>query len=70
MELGKTKLLTISEFAVQVGMSYRTAWRLVKAGDLPSLLAGRRRLLDSRWVDQWLAGAGYQAHSDARERKE
>ena len=54
-----TKLITIPKFAGLTGLSYRLCLHLVETGQIPSLPVGRRRRIDIRWVDQWLAGGGY-----------
>jgi excisionase family DNA binding protein len=54
-----TKLLTIPKFAKATGLSYRLCLQLVGNGQIPSIPVGRRRRIDARWVDQWLAGGGY-----------
>lgn len=53
------KLMTIPEFARTTGLNYWLAWQLVKRGSIPSVLVGTRRRIDSRWLEQWLAGGGY-----------
>jgi excisionase family DNA binding protein len=54
-----TKLITISKFAKVTGLSYRLCLHLISTGQIPSILVGRRRRIDVRWVDQWLASGGY-----------
>ena len=54
-----TKLITIPKFAELTGLSYRLCLHLVETGQIPSVPVGRRRRIDVRWVDQWLATGGY-----------
>lgn len=54
-----TQLITIPKFAELTGLSYRLCSHLVETGQIPSVPVGRRRRIDVRWVDQWLAGGGY-----------
>jgi excisionase family DNA binding protein len=54
-----TKLITIPKFAESTGLSYRLCLHLVETGQIPSVPVGRRRRIDVRWVDQWLAAGGY-----------
>jgi len=50
-----TKLLTIPEFANATGISENLARAIVKRGEVPSIQVGRRRRVDSRWVEKWTA---------------
>ena len=54
-----TKLITIPKFAQATGLPYRLCLHLVGAGQIPSVAVGRRRRIDVRWVEQWLASGGY-----------
>jgi len=54
-----TKLITIPESAEATGLPYRLCLHLVGTAQIPSVAVGRRRRIDVRWVDQWLAGGGY-----------
>jgi excisionase family DNA binding protein len=54
-----TKLLTVPTFARATGLSYRLCLHLVDSGQIPSVPVGRRRRIDVRWVEQWLASGGY-----------
>ena len=54
-----TKLITIPKFAEATGLPYRLCLHLVGTGQIPSVAVGRRRRIDVRWVEQWLAGGGY-----------
>jgi excisionase family DNA binding protein len=61
-----TKLITIPKFAELTGLPYRLCFHLVATGDIPSVPVGRRRRIDVRWVEQWLASGGYSASSTNR----
>jgi len=54
-----TKLITIPKFAAATGLPYRLCLHLTRTGQIPSVAVGRRRRIDVRWVDQWLARGGY-----------
>jgi excisionase family DNA binding protein len=54
-----TKLITIPKFAEATGLPYRLCLHLIATGQIPSVPVGRRRRIDVRWVDQWLASGGY-----------
>ena len=54
-----TKLITIPKFAQATGLPYRLCLHLVGTGQIPSVAVGRRRRIDVRWVEQWLASGGY-----------
>jgi excisionase family DNA binding protein len=54
-----TKLITIPEFAEATGLPYRLCLHLIGTDQIPSVPVGRRRRIDLRWVDQWLAAGGY-----------
>jgi excisionase family DNA binding protein len=56
-----TKLITIPKFAAATGLSYRLCLQLVETGDIPSVRVGRRRRIDVRWINQWLASGGYRS---------
>jgi excisionase family DNA binding protein len=49
-----TKLLTVPQFAEATGLSDPLARALVNRGDVPSVLVGRRRRVDARWVEKWV----------------
>lgn len=59
-----TKLITIPKFAELTGLTYRLCLHLVGTGQIPSVPVGRRRRIDVRWVDQWLAVGGYRAYDE------
>ena len=52
-----TKLITIPQFANATGISETLARALVNRGDVPSILVGRRRRVNARWVEKWTAAA-------------
>jgi excisionase family DNA binding protein len=54
-----TTLITIPKFAEATGLPNRLCLHLVGAGHIPSVAVGRRRRIDVRWVEQWLATGGY-----------
>ena len=54
-----TKLITIPKFAEATGLPYRLCLHLSGTGQIPSVAVGRRRRIDVRWVEQWLASGGY-----------
>jgi excisionase family DNA binding protein len=56
-----TKLITIPKFAEATGLTYRLCLQLVGTGQIPSVPVGRRRRIDVRWVEQWLASGGYRS---------
>jgi excisionase family DNA binding protein len=58
-----TKLITVPTFAEATGLSYRLCLQLVGTGQIPSVPVGRRRRIDLRWVEQWLAAGGYRRPS-------
>jgi excisionase family DNA binding protein len=54
-----TKLITIPRFAKATGLTYRLCLQLVGTGEIPSVPVGKRRRIDVRWIEQWLAAGGY-----------
>ena len=54
-----TKLITIPKFAAATGLPYRLCLHLIGTNQIPSVAVGRRRRIDVRWVEQWLASGGY-----------
>jgi hypothetical protein len=56
-----TKLITIPKFGEATGLPYRLCLHLVGTGQIPSIAVGRRRRIDVRWVEQWLATGGYRS---------
>jgi excisionase family DNA binding protein len=55
-----TKLITVPKFAELTGLPYRLCLHVVVTGQIPSVRVGRRRRIDVRWVNQWLADGRYQ----------
>jgi excisionase family DNA binding protein len=60
-----TQLLTIPDFARRTGLPVTLARHLVYRGGVPSVRVGRRRRVDVRWVERWLA----QGNPDIPEQK-
>ncbi len=56
-----TKLITIPNFADATGLPYRLCLHLIRTGQIPSVTGGRRRRIEARWVEQWLATGGYRS---------
>jgi excisionase family DNA binding protein len=46
--------LSVEEVAVVLGISRSTAWRMVRAGTLPTLRLGRRVLIGRAALAEWL----------------
>ena len=67
-----TKLITVPKFAELTGLPYRLCLHLVATGQIPSVPVGRRRRIDVRWVDQWLAAGGYRpsGHESSAQHRE
>ena len=49
------QLLSIREVGAILSLSRTEVWRLVKAGELPSLSHGKRRLVQRSAVREWIA---------------
>ena len=47
--------LSITETARALGLSQASVERLIASGDLPSRLAGRRRLIGVEVINRWLS---------------
>ena len=56
-----TKLITIPKFAAATGLPHLLCLHLIGTGQIPSVAVGRRRQIDVRWVEQWLATGGYRS---------
>jgi excisionase family DNA binding protein len=61
-----TRLITIPRFAAATGLPYRLCLHLIGTGQIPSVAVGRRRRIDVRWVEQWLATGGYRPDEENR----
>ena len=61
-----TRLITIPRFAAATGLPYRLCLHLIGTGQIPSVAVGRRRRIDVRWVEQWLATGGYRPDEEHR----
>ena len=48
-------VLSLDEVARALGVSFSIAYRLVRAGDIPSIRIGRRVLISRKAVEQFLA---------------
>ena len=66
MEQMMTRLITIPKFAAATGLPYRLCLHLIGTGQIPSVAVGRRRRIDVRWVEQWLASGGYRPEGGRR----
>ena len=64
MEQVVTRLITIPKFAAATGLPYRLCLHLIATGQMPSVAVGRRRRVDVRWIEQWLASGGYRPGTD------
>jgi hypothetical protein len=49
--------LTVPQFARAIGVCDEVAREIVYGGQVPSILVGKRRRVDARWVEQWLNSA-------------
>jgi hypothetical protein len=66
MEQMMTRLITIPKFAAVTGLPYRLCLHLIGTVQIPSVAVGRRRRIDVRWVEQWLASGGYRPDGGRR----
>ena len=57
--------IAVSEAARRLAISSRTIHRLIKRGELPSILIGRRRLIRRSSLAEWLAGREQHPHASA-----
>lgn len=51
------RTLSVSEAAEMLGVSVRTGYRMVDAGEIPAVRIGRSLRVPADWVDQVLVGA-------------
>jgi excisionase family DNA binding protein len=63
------RLLTIPQAADEIGMSRVVLWRLVKKGTLPSIEAGRFRLIDASDLAKFQATERRQGWPKGKPRK-
>lgn len=50
-------LLSQKDAAARIGVSVVTFWRMVKAGQIPTVLIGKRRLIDPRDLEELIQKA-------------
>ncbi|SNS91463.1 DNA binding domain-containing protein, excisionase family [Micrococcales bacterium KH10] len=60
-EMPATKFLTVAEVAEQMRVSKMTVYRLVHSGELPAVRVGKSFRVPQRALDEYLAGAFYDA---------
>jgi excisionase family DNA binding protein len=53
--------MTVDQAAVYLGISRAFAFRMVSAGEIPSVRLGRRILVPRAALEQWLANVGQKA---------
>lgn len=51
---GNNKALSLRRVSVRLAMSERTAYGLVKAGEIPGFKIGGRWRFDPKVIDQWM----------------
>jgi len=49
------RLMSVREWAQRLGVSEDTAWREVWSGRIPTVRVGRRRLIDDRDSERYIA---------------
>jgi excisionase family DNA binding protein len=49
------RLLSITEGATYLALSKREIYNMIGTGDLPAVKHGRRKMLDIRDLDEWIA---------------
>lgn len=54
-ELTNRRLLSIEESSTYLALSKREVYNMIGAGDLPAVSHGRRKMLDIRDLDEWIA---------------
>ena len=68
MEQKNEKLLiSIGELALKFGVSLPVAYRLARSEGFPTIRVGRRRLVDARRLDAWIAEQSKRNAEDQRE---
>lgn len=50
----ESRLLSINEVAIKLGMEYRTCRGLIKAGQIKSAVIGKRHKVREEWVDEYI----------------
>lgn len=68
--MGERRLLTIPEAAREIGMSRVVLWRHVQKGRLPSIPAGRFRLIDADDLERFRATERPQGWPKGKPRKD
>jgi excisionase family DNA binding protein len=54
-EATNRRLFSITEGAVYLGLSKREIYNMIAAGDISAVSHGRRKMLDIRDLDEWIA---------------
>lgn len=54
MKLQNKKTMTVKEFADHIGVGYVKAYEITKSKDFPSFKVGKKILVISSKVDEWL----------------
>lgn len=68
MEQKNEKLLiSIGELALKFGVSLPVAYRLARSEGFPTIRVGRRRLVDARRLDAWIAKQAEQKTEDRQQ---
>jgi excisionase family DNA binding protein len=54
-EVTNRRLLSITEGATYLALSKREVYNIIAAGEIPSVNHGRRKMLDIRDLNEWIA---------------
>jgi excisionase family DNA binding protein len=54
-EVTNRRLLSITEGAVYLALSKREVYNIIAAGEIPAVSHGRRKMLDIRDLNEWIA---------------
>lgn len=54
MDIKRKKTMTVKEFANYIGVGYVKAYEITKSKDFPSFKVGKKILVISSKVDEWL----------------
>ena len=54
-EVTNRRLLSITEGAVYLALSKREVYNIIAAGEIPAVSQGRRKMLDIRDLNEWIA---------------
>jgi excisionase family DNA binding protein len=49
------RMLSVEESATYIGLSKREVYSMIASGELPVVTHGRRKMIDIRDLDQWIA---------------